>query len=285
MMPRVKQIRLGLIGDNIKSSRSPDLHRHAGQLCGLNVTYDLLIPPEMGMDFDAILDRCVAEGYCGVNITYPYKERVVGRVAIADPLIRRIGSVNTVVFESGIMRGYNTDHTGFVSAFRQHFGGMAPGTVAIIGAGGVGKAVAFGLLLLGASEIRIVDRDIEKAISLAGSLEQASGGKLKASDHTTAETALPGASGIVNCTPVGMIGYPGTPVPRQLLADCSWAFEAVYTPVQTKLKSDAEASGLKVLSGYELFIHQGVEAFQIFTGRAPEDQQVLRKLLKNASWP
>lgn len=283
MMPGGKQIRLGLIGDNIKSSRSPDLHRLAGQLCGLNVIYDLMIPPEMGMDFDAVLDHCAAEGYRGLNITYPYKERVVERVAIADPLIRRIGSVNTVVFESGVMRGYNTDHTGFVSAFRQHFGGMAPGAVAMIGAGGVGKAVAFGLLLLGASEIRIVDRDIEKAVSLAASLEQASSGKLKASSHTAAETALPGANGVVNCTPVGMIGYPGTPVPPQFLAGCSWAFEAVYTPVQTKLKSDAEASGLRVLSGYELFIHQGVEAFQIFTGRAPEDQKVLRKLLKNAS--
>jgi shikimate dehydrogenase len=283
MMLGGKQIRLGLIGDNITSSRSPDLHRLAGQLCGLNVIYDLLIPSEMGLDFDAVLDRCASDGYRGVNITYPYKERAVERVAIADPLIRRIGSVNTVVFESGVMRGYNTDHTGFVSAFRQHFDGMAPGAVAMIGAGGVGKAVAFGLLLLGASEIRIVDRDIEKAVALAASLKQASEGKLRASNHTAAETALPGVSGVVNCTPVGMTGYPGTPVPRQLLAGCSWAFEAVYTPVQTKLKSDAEASGLKVLSGYELFIHQGVAAFQIFTGRSPEDQQILRKLLKNAS--
>jgi shikimate dehydrogenase len=272
-------IKLGLIGDNIKPSRSPDLHRLAGQLCGLSVTYDLLIPPEMGKDFDTVLDDCAANGYRGVNVTYPYKEHVVARVEVADPLVRRVGSVNTVVFVSGIMRGYNTDYTGFISAFRQHFGARVPGAVAMIGAGGVGKAVAFGLLVLGAAEIRIVDRDIAKAETLALSLNQASDGVLQASVHAQPETAMAGADGVVNCTPVGMAGYPGTPVTRRLLVGCTWAFDAVYTPVQTQFNSDAEASGLRVLSGYELFIHQGVQAFQIFTGRAPDDQDMLRQLL------
>lgn len=279
MMPGGKQIRLGLIGDNIKPSRSPELHRVAGRLCGLNVTYDLLIPSELGKDFDSVLDECATHGYRGVNVTYPYKEHVVARVEVADPLVRRVGSVNTVVFASGTMRGYNTDYTGFISAFRQRFGARAPAAVAIIGAGGVGKAVAFGLLVLGATEIRIVDRDITKAEALALSLNQSSDGELQASAHAQPETAMVRADGVVNCTPVGMAGYPGTPVARHLLPGCTWAFDAVYTPVQTQFGSDAEASGLRVLSGYELFIHQGVQAFQIFTGRAPDDQDMLRQLL------
>jgi quinate/shikimate dehydrogenase (NAD+) len=272
-------IKLGLIGDNIKPSRSPDLHRLAGRLCGLNVTYQLLIPTEMGKDFDTVLDECAAHGYRGVNITYPYKEQVVARVEVADPLVRRVGSVNTVVFASGTMRGYNTDYTGFISAFHQHFGAREPGAVAMIGAGGVGKAVAFGLLVLGATEIRIVDHDIAKAETLALSLNQASEGALRASVHAQSETAMTGADGVVNCTPVGMAGYPGTPVARHLLPGCKWAFDAVYTPTQTEFISDSEANGLRVLSGYELFIHQGVQAFQIFTGRAPDDQNALRQLL------
>ena len=272
-------IRLGLIGDNIRQSRSPDLHRIAGQLCGLEVTYELLIPPELGRDFDAVLDQCAAGGFRGVNITYPYKERVMARVEAADPLIRRIGSVNTVVFDSGVIKGYNTDYTGFIAAYRQSFGTMAAGTVALIGAGGVGKAVAFGLLAIGATEMRIVDRDIAKAETLAASLHRASGGTLRASGHARPETALAGADGIVNCTPAGMVGYPGTPVPRPLLVGGKWAFEAVYTPIQTTFKSDAEASGLRVLSGYELFFHQGVQAFRIFTGRTPDDHEALRRRL------
>lgn len=276
-------IKLGLIGDNIKPSRSPELHRLAGQLCGLNVTYDLLIPPDMGKNFDTVLDDCAAKGYRGVNVTYPYKEQAVARVEVVDPLVRRVGSVNTVVFVSGTMRGYNTDYTGFISAFRQHFGTRLPGAVAMIGAGGVGKAVAFGLLVLGATEIRIVDRDITKAEALALSLNQASEGALRASVHAQPETAMVGTDGVVNCTPVGMAGYPGTPVARHLLVDCTWAFDAVYTPVRTQFNSDAVASGLRVLSGYELFIHQGVQAFQIFTGRAPDDQDMLRQLLKEGA--
>jgi shikimate dehydrogenase len=275
-------IKLGLIGDNIKPSRSPHLHRLAGRLCGLSVSYDLLIPQEMGMDFDDVLAHCASAGYRGVNVTYPYKERAVNRAEIGDPLVRRIGAVNTLVFDAKRVLGYNTDYTGFTAAFVQRFGNMTPGAVAMIGAGGVGRAVAFGLLALGASGIRIVDRDPMKADALAASLNGAGGGVLLATSHHDAATAMNGADGVINCTPVGMAGQPGSPVPPRLLAGCKWAFEAVYTPVQTQFKSDAELNGLQVLSGYELFFNQGVQAFRIFTGKEPGDLGVLRDLLISA---
>lgn len=281
-MRATELIRLGLIGDNIKPSRSPHLHRLAGQLCGLNLRYNLLIPKEMGMDCDRVLAHCAAVGYRGVNVTYPYKEWAVTRAEV-DPLIRRIGSLNTIVFDSGRMRGYNTDYTGFIAAFSQRFAAMSPGVVTMVGAGGVGKAVAFGLLVLGASEIRIVDRDADKAVALASSLNEAAGGRLLASHHLEIDTAVERADGVLNCTPIGMVGYPGTPVPRHLLAGRSWAFDAVYTPVETLFKSNAEANCLQVMSGCELFFNQGVQAFRIFTGREPENLGRLRDLLTRAS--
>ena len=271
-------IRLGLIGDNIKPSRSPHLHRFAGQLCGLDVSYDLLIPPEMGMDFDAVVSHCIESGYRGVNVTYPYKERAVELANITDPMISRLGAVNTLVFEDGTVLGHNTDYTGFVAAFTERFGSMAPGRVAMIGAGGVGKAVAFGLVALGAAEIRIFDHDQAKAGALAAALNAASGGTV-ATAHGSSEAAIEGSHGVINCTPVGMAGNPGTPVPRRLLSGRRWAFDAVYTPVQTEFKSDAEACGLDVLSGYELFFNQGVQAFRIFTGGEPADLARLREML------
>ena len=79
-----------------------------------------------------------------------------------------------------------------------------------------------------------------------------------------------------------MVGYPGTPVPRRLLAGRTWVFDAVYTPVETLFKSDAEANCLKVMSGYELFFNQGVQAFRIFTSREPENLARLRDLLRLA---
>ena len=88
------------------------------------------------------------DGFRGVNITYPYKETVVADVVINDPLVGAMSAVNTVVFENGGLLGFNTDYSGFISAYRRVFKNHAPGKVCLIGAGGVGKAVAFGLLAL-----------------------------------------------------------------------------------------------------------------------------------------
>jgi shikimate dehydrogenase len=268
-------IRLGLIGDNIARSQSPRLHRLAGLQNGVQVTYDSLVPVDMGQDFEQVFARVAASGYRGINVTYPYKERAATKVVIDDPLVRAIGAVNTVVFDEGGPHGHNTDHSGFVAAYRRVRGAALPGPVLMIGAGGVGKAAAFGLLALGATEIAIADRDLAKAKALAAALTTARP-DLRTTTGTTAETLAPGAKGIINCTPVGMVGYPGTPLPRTALAGADWAFDAVYTPVDTQFLTDAEAQGLQVISGYELFFGQGVDAWSIFTG-LPLDEDCLRR--------
>ncbi len=276
---QVGRIRLGLIGDNIRRSRSPDLHRLAGRLSGLDISYDLFIPRDMGKDFDTVFNACRDSGIRGINVTYPYKETVVAKVRIEDDLTRRIGSVNTVVFGPHGAGGYNTDHTGFVAAYREAFGDSAPGHVVMIGAGGVGKAVAFGLLVLGTDALTIIDNDVAKARSLAKAVTQASGLAIRTVSGDDVRSAMAGAEGIVNCTPLGMVGYPGSPVPAALLGRQRWAFDAVYTPVETLFKQQAEAAGLKVLSGYELFFHQGIDAFRIFTGQTLSEPGALRRLL------
>jgi shikimate dehydrogenase len=275
-------IRLGLIGDNITRSRSPDLHRIAGELSGLDVGYELFIPRDMGQDFDAVFETCRTGGVRGVNVTYPYKERVVEKVEVGDPLISAMGSVNTVVFESGRAFGHNTDYSGFVAAYRERFGEAAPGRVVMFGAGGVGKAVAFGLVALGAEALVIVDHDAEKAQRLAEAL-RAGQADMAVSVEADGSAALRGATGVINCTPLGMVGYPGSAVPTEALPGLTWAFDAVYTPVDTRFTRDAEAAGLSVLSGYELFFHQGVQAFRIFTGLVPVDMEELRRRLAAAS--
>ncbi len=271
------RIRLGLIGDNIKASRAPALHRLAGGLCGLDVQYDRFIPAETGLDFDALFDRCRADGLTGLNITLPYKERAVRRVTIDDPLIARIGAINTVRFGNDGPRGFNTDHSGFVGAFRETLGTRAPGRVALFGAGGVGKAVAFGLVALGAREIRIIDTDTNKAAMLARNVTEAGGGRTGGT--VTGTEGLTDADGVVNCTPLGMVGYGGSPVPQGRFPAADWAFDAVYTPGDTPFKAQAEASGARFLSGYELFFWQGVHAFEIFAGTRPGDLNALRAAL------
>lgn len=272
-MSTPETIRLGLIGDNIRASQSPRLHRLAGEQNKRVVSYELLIPKEQQLDFDALFDRCAMQGYCGLNITYPYKERVTAKVHIDDPAVRAIGAVNTVVFSKQGPRGFNTDYSGFVSAYRDIRTNKPVGCVGMIGTGGVGRAVAFGLATLGATELRLVDQHRDKAEKLAVDVR-------KAYPHiaVVVVNTLEGCDGLVNCTPIGMVGYPGSPVPAQHMRDARWAFDAVYTPVETEFLQLAASTGLDILSGYELFFWQGVDAWKIFSG-LPVDLAALRAAL------
>lgn len=271
-------LRLGLIGDNIARSRSPLLHRLAGVQNGMAVTYDRLIPRDLGRDFDAVFASCTEGGYRGINVTYPYKERAAGKVTIDDPLVRAIGAINTVIFEPGGPRGFNTDYSGFVEAYRRVRGESPPGPTLMIGTGGVGRAVAFGLLALGATDLRLVDRDGPKAAALADDLRRAAPG-VTVSTATDPEPAARGAAGVINCTPVGMVGYDGTPIAGEALAGAEWAFDAVYTPPDTQFLTDAAAHGLTIVSGWELFFFQGVHAWRLFSGKDVDTARLRQELL------
>jgi shikimate dehydrogenase len=273
-------LKLGLIGDNIAHSKAPLLHSLAGTLAGLDVSYERLVPRELGLGFDDLLASCAAGGYRGINITYPYKELAARRVRIDDPLVRAMSAVNTVIFEPDATRGFNTDYSGFTAAYRQARGESRAGRVGMIGAGGVGKAVAFALLNLGLDALWVVDLDRAKAADLDARLNAAAPG-LPVTLADSAAALPAGLDGVINCTPVGMVGYEGTPLPRERMHGAVWAFDAVYTPLETPFLKDAAAEGLTVISGYELFFHQGVDAWRLFVD-CPVDTAQLRRLLSEA---
>jgi len=268
-------VELGLIGDNIRGSRSPDLHRACGRLVGLDVSYELFIPPAMGKSFEEVFDQCVAR-LAGFNVTLPYKERAAGRVRIEDPLVRRLGAINTVVVRPDGPIGANTDLTGFITAYRRAFGSRRPGDVVMFGAGGVGRAIGFALARLGATSITVIDTETEKAQSLVEAISQISNGATIArkGKHDTIHIA----DGAVNCTPLGMEGYAGSPIDGSLpFPGKTWAFDAVYTPAETPFRDRALAAGVAFLSGYDLFFNQGLDAFHLFTGYEITDR---RKVLE-----
>jgi len=261
----VSVIRLGLIGDNIAASKAPELHRIAARMYGLDLTYELLVPHDLNLNFDAVFDRARDQGYRGLNITYPYKEKVVPRLKIDDPSVRSIGACNTVVFGPPQPAGANTDYTGFIAAFRNSFGTASPGVVAVAGNGGVGKAIGFALVRLGAKALRLFDRDRAKAENLARALATFYPG-INVTVTASIEQASDGADGLVNGTPLGMVGHGGSAFPETVLNRQQWAFDAVYTPIDTPFLLGSRKAGLAVMSGYELYFHQGVDAFRIFTG-------------------
>ena len=258
-------LKLGLIGDNIAASRAPDLHRIAGRLNNMDVQYDRLIPKELNQTFDQIFENCRDNGYQALNITYPYKEHVVSKVEIDDPMVRSIAAVNTVVFQGTSTKAFNTDYTGFIAAYEQVRAGAKPGVCCLVGTGGVGRALAFGLVKLGADEIRLFDRDSAKAQQLAYDLN--------ALDPQTVVTAVDdldvataNCDGLLNGTPLGMVGYPGSAFEPKTIANAAWVFDAVYTPIETMFLQSAKATGAQIISGYELFFFQGVHAWHHFTG-------------------
>ena len=274
-------IRLGLIGDNIAASMAPALHEIAGRLCGLSVTYDLLRPVDLGKRVEDVLRHCQGAGYRGVNITYPYKELVVEHLQVDDPVVRSMGACNTVLFEAGGQpRGCNTDYSGFLAAYRNAFGDMPPGRVALAGAGGVGRAIGFALAELGAGELRLFDCDAQKARAVAEAICARHGVTRVEVCATTAEAAA-GADGLVNATPLGMGGIGGCAFPGELIAGRRWAFDAVYTPVDTPFILAVRAADLLAMNGYELFLCQGIDAFRLFTGREIAEDR-LRDALKRA---
>lgn len=258
-------IRLGLIGDNIAESKAADLHCAAGRLCGLDLTYEFLVPRDLSLEFDAVFDRAREQGFRGLNITYPYKESVVRRLNIEDPSVRSIAACNTVMFDRPQPEGSNTDYTGFIAAFRNRFGSMSPGIVAMAGSGGVGKAIGFALARLGAKALRLFDIDRVKAENLARAIV-AEYPRLEVQICVSIVQACDGADGLVNATPLGMSGYSGSAFLAAVFSGPQWAFDAVYTPIDTSFVRSAREAGLSVMSGYELYLYQGVDAFRLFTG-------------------
>jgi shikimate dehydrogenase len=255
-----------LIGAPIAHSASPAMHEQAGDGLGIRCHYHLIeIAGAGATELRALLDGIKRIGFAGVNVTFPYKEAVLPLLDDLSPAAREIGAVNTVVVRDDRLVGYNTDATGFERAVSRLVKGSGHGPVALIGAGGVGKAIAHALARLGVAEISIFDTDRAKAEQIAAQLR----GRQQIRIATSVEDALRGAAGVVNGTPIGMLPDRGTPVPDALLRRDMWVADAVYTPLWTPLLTAAKAKGAEIMTGRELAIHQAADAFELFTGMKP----------------
>jgi shikimate dehydrogenase len=242
------------------------MHEQAAAALGVHCHYQLIEIAGAGREeLRGLLDGVRRLGFAGVNVTFPYKEAVLDLLDELSPTAAALGAVNAIVVRDGRLVGHNTDTTGFARAASDLVAGSGRGAVAVIGAGGVGKAIAFALAGLGVSQIRIFDTDRARADRLAARLGAHRG--IVAVERI--EDALAGAVGLVNATPVGMLPNRDTPVPDQLLHDGLWVADAVYSPLWTPLLIAAKASNARTMNGGELAIYQAVDAFELFTGLTP----------------
>jgi len=255
-----------LVGAPIAQSASPAMHEKAADALGIRCHYHLIeVAGADAAALRALLDGVRKLGFAGVNVTFPYKEAVVSLLDELSPGARAIGAVNTVVVRDGRLIGYNTDTTGFERAITNLVNTSNRGPVALIGAGGVGKAIAYALAALGVTELRVFDTDRAKTRQLAAQLR----GRQEIQIAQSVEDALRQVVGVVNATPVGMLPDRGMAVPDALLHRGLWVADAVYTPLWTPLLTAAKAKGAEIMTGRELAIHQAADAFELFTGLKP----------------
>jgi shikimate dehydrogenase len=263
-LPRTRFL-TGLIGAPIAHSAAPAMHEQAAHDLGLRCHYQLIeVAGATHEELRALLEGVRRLGFAGVNVTFPYKEAVVALLDDLTPDAAAIGAVNTIVVRDNRLSGHNTDTSGFARAAAGLVAGPVQGSVALIGAGGVGKAIAFALVKLGIAELRIFDTDRSKAAHLALQL----GPRGRAVVVASVEDAVDGAIGLVNATPVGMLPSRESPVPETLLHRGLWVADAVYYPLWTPLLMAAKEKGARVMSGRELAIYQAADAFELFTGMA-----------------
>lgn len=269
--------RVGLLGREILASRSPWLHEQEARAQGFALRYELFDFSARGLrdeDLAAVLERVERDGFAGVNVTYPFKQRVLPLLTGLSPVAERVGAVNTVRFGAGQRTGFNTDVTGFADAVRAGLEGASIASVAQAGAGGGGSATATALLELGTRRLTIADTDVARARDLVARLSVAFPGRevIRAEDWTE---ALRGADGIVNSTPMGMAKLPGMAVPAALIEPRHWVADIVYFPLETEFVRVARAKGCRVLDGSAMAVGQAADAFEIFTGRKADRQRML----------
>lgn len=260
--------RSGLIGRAILASRSPWLHEQEGRAQGLDLTYELFDFSDRGLDDGALgplLRTLAADGHCGVNVTFPFKQAVIAQLDDLAECAQLVDAVNAVAMRDGRLIGYNTDMTGFQDSLSAGLPGAALNRVLQLGAGGAGSAVANALLSLGTGVLEICDIEFTRSEELAQRLCQTYG-----PDRAVAVAAealdTNRMNGIVNTTPLGMAGNPEPAIAPDLIAARHWVADIVYFPLETELLQIARARGCRVLDGSGMVIGQAAKAFEIFTG-------------------
>ncbi|MDQ4489421.1 shikimate dehydrogenase [Sinomonas sp. ASV486] len=278
---------IGLIGANVGGSLTPLLHEHEAAAQGLRYAYRTLDIDELGLAPDAagqLARDAVRLGYTGLNVTHPCKQTVISGLDELSEDARDLGAVNTVNVEPGApdgagaprLVGRNTDHSGFRAALSAGLPGAALGTVVLAGAGGAGSAVAHALVAAGTQHLLIADADPSRAAAVAVRLDRhAQGQRVTAIALDEVTDALVEADGVVNATPIGMVGHPGTPFDASVLTPRHWVADVVYRPLVTQLVKAALTAGCRVLDGGWLTVGQAADAFELFTG-LPADRARMR---------
>ncbi|MBI5357579.1 shikimate dehydrogenase [Candidatus Saccharibacteria bacterium] len=252
------------IGDPIKQSIGPIVYNKAYEQLGVADEFVYLSFLIKADDIGDFIKGARAMGLRGITCTMPHKEIVMPHLDKIDEHAKKIGAVNTVVNDNGILTGYNTDWIGAVKPL-ENVTELKGKKVAVIGAGGAAKAFVYGLTNEGC-DVTIYNRTVEKAKSLAEQFNC----KYSSLDE---QSEIKNADIVCNATSVGFVGQDAEmPIDPENLSPNQIVFDAVYSPLKTELLKYAESIGAKTVYGSEMYLYQGFEQIRLYTGHeAPEE--------------
>lgn len=272
-----KAMLAGVMGWPISHSKSPRLHGYWLREHHIDGIYvPLAVNPEQ---IEQALRALPVLGFRGCNLTIPHKELAMKVVDHIDPLALRVGAVNTVVVrEDHTLEGYNTDVFGFAENLkRAGFSGASENKSAtVLGAGGAARAIMVALQDMGITDIRIVNRNVGRAETLAASLALPAC-KFTVFGWDRCEKAVEGSRLLVNSTSLGMTGQPPLEIDVTPLAQGAWVTDAVYAPLETALLAQARQKGFQTVDGLGMLLHQARPGFKAWFGVDPQVTPALRQ--------
>jgi shikimate dehydrogenase len=279
-MPITGAARLaGIMGWPIAHSRSPALHGFWLAEHRIDGAYvPLAVPPER---LEQALRALPALGFRGCNLTIPHKRAALEAMDRVDPFARRIGAMNTVIVApDGSLEGSNTDVFGFRENLREQAPDWRPaaGPAVVLGAGGSARSVIAALSAAGVREIRVVNRTLGRAETLAGQLA-APETRITVHPWQSRAEVLRGAGILVNTTSLGMDKEPPLDIDLDALPLTAVVVDIVYVPLETGLLAAARRRGHPVVDGLGMLLHQGRPGFAAWFGAAPQVTPALRKAM------
>ena len=274
----------GLLGNPVEHSLSPAIHNAAFEKLGLNFVYLAFRVEDIA---GAIRGVRALGNVRGFSVTIPHKVAVIPHLDEVETTAKHIGSVNTIVVEKGKLTGYNTDATGALRALRDGGVRLEGQRVLMLGSGGAARAIAFALAAdpagTGIAGLTILGIEEPERQGLVRDLRART--RLPVEDGPISEESLrrgiKDSAILIHCTPLGM--HPKmeeTCVPTALLSQHLTVMDIVYNPLETRLLREAKAAGCRTIRGLEMFLHQAVAQFELWTQlAAPAD--VMRAVLES----
>jgi shikimate dehydrogenase len=274
-MDNKNTIKCGLLGYPVEHSLSPKMHNAAFKK--LNLPYHYSLYPVEPNNLEGFIESLAKDNIKGLNVTVPYKEKILPYIKEKSEAVKKIGAVNTLVMRDFKIKGFNTDFLGFSKHLKELVDPYKL-KVALLGAGGAAKAVVYSLLKDKAKAISVFDIDekkaedlVEKAKEWAAKLEI----NPKISQAKTIEALdIFKKDLLINATPVGLKWNDPLIVPESLLHRGLTVYDLIYNPAETKLLAAAKEKGLKFSNGLGMLIYQGAESFLRFTGAGIEVTKV-----------